>query len=1136
MTPGMSVGYNPIGYNPMYYTAPQGGMADILATIVSSMTGRSILPSVSGGQSVAGAMYAHNYLQPQSNEFATFSNAQFGSQFGHTLGNILHTIDPAGYSRGDSQNAIRAGWGAFGSSLPGSFVMPMVDTAMSSIGLTGGSILGSSQIAFQQRMALGQAGAMNPYDMAAQRRMTENAAAFSKIVNGMISPDGGIMADPSMTKGISRESIFNMGMRMASAGAFNYGGQSFGDQIHDALGDAFSVYNIDDSKSNTDFGLTRGDHVASSEVLDKLKAARARVREGVQAATDTLGAMRDLLGDIGEDKLMSTLDDLTGGSWARSAAAAKSARGRIREVDAMAKMYNLDPTAVMQNIGMSRSTLRDSAGFTANDVAFGFDGGGMFRLGAQSALFEYGEQLIDKRGVRGDPFKENQIRMQNVQAMARNMNTSAGAATQQLAYGHQIGVIDDDTYKDLMGRITSGDEGERTEATRDMHRRIYGSSERGMQAMRDATYMKTLRQSLDDDSGRDAIRMAITGASNEWADRERRGLAQTRFNDGRALLGESGQSTTVTDEEAQKLLEGLGDIDPELKFAALSQYNMRIKDKKQSPTAALSATLAAVKQSAQFRKYATQIDESVTNNRIENDLARLDNGGRDGFIVNNMLQELQRNAVSIGADKYKSIRDKLSKGDTSGAFSALNTALSEADITQSMRVQLKTSMEDFGAQYDDRRRALDAKTEASSILRGIHGRGAEGTAVMQAQGEAIRLLRLHQSGELSAEDYKAALEQGNMRSLLGDEWLDKFSKAADAPDSIKEFLNSQGLIASALNSNGVDTIRGAGYGFNQTGFFSGGAKSMFSGSGNDALKQSIIKELDTGDSRFSALRKGLAERVLGLLEGNGDIGSAFGAVTDEQKIELFGSKEQQAAFERNAAKVKEQQKAFDDVDSKLSARQAELAKANDYGAVSRLNSLRERARNGETLTDKDLEGLADGDRQMLMSLQKARSEGQSALDANAGIMKQVMNEHGDVVDRLMFAKSLDERKYANSDSLKEFIQKLDTDGNDARWADIEALVGSEEVDKAAAGKVGSEQFSKLSKEQQQQARREAARELAMGRSNFAGAVAGGAADSYKSLKEASSVRELVLRGTLVLQNGDDKAAGEVDAKGAATGG
>ena len=1128
---------NPYGINPIYNTVPAidgvEGIVASLAGLLSPLLGRRPLPYTDPGQAVANAVYAANALQQQQRAFGDAARSQFGEQIGSTVANVLTNIDPnTGMTPAQAREDLRRKYAGFAVGTAGSFMAPLADSALSSIGLTGGSILGASNIAFQQRMMLGMPGGFsNPYDYAAQSAITGRAAAFSRIVNDMISLDGGIRPDYAVTHGLSRETVYRLGLRMAGSGAMDVNGVSIGRQLSDAV----SGSGLDLLELGTEDINGTGGRLGPEQAV-KLRAARDRIRKSVQAATDTLGALRDLLGDIGDDKLMAELDKLTNGSWAGSVVDANRVAGQIREVTAVATMYNLDPTAAVKALSMNRDVLQRAAGFTPDMIALGFNGGGMFGIGAQAALFESSEALINALGLRGDPVGSRRVRMQGLQSMARAINTRGGVSAQVLEYGRQTGVFSDDEYESIRRDLMSGEDSVRKAAMERIQIAMFGSVERGQTMMQDSTFINNLRQNMDDDAGRAAILTMMTGVSNEWNHRERMTLLRGQFNAAGGLLAASGMSAKLMDGDVSKVLDGIDSVDPtgELGRTFRAQYARRVKAG-ESPESALDSTISALQKSEKFKRFGDRLDMSVKSTLGEIFLQKLDASGEDGFIASGLLRTLRQNGIEIGADDATAVSEAIKGGKGADALSILDRILAGKNIDPDTRRQLEDERKRLRTSYAAQRDDIATMRETANRLGIVQQNGSGGTTAVNVQNRLIANLRKLSAGAITREEYNDEIARLDVSGILGADAAaqymamgDKAMSDAEADRaSVSAFLRREGKISLALLRNTDATLDGSGFGLSMAGWNDGRARTMFGTAASEKAKRQIMDRLAAGDAQFGKTRQNLAQRLLAFAEGEGDIGTVLGMYDEEQLRELFGSDYDE--FLSSSGAVSAAQKKFSAASDRLRKRREELAKGRKFKESNALRSVEERIRNGESYDDiiKDAGyAISPEDEAILREMEKTRAGGDKSRGTAEKLVEKAIAGDPNKAALLEYKASLTKSAYAVTDKIRARIAGLDLDGDDEAWGNLGKLVGDDALRKHFAAKFGEENVESLMKDQR--ARRDAMREIAVGMDDFSRiggkTIDGDALAAFKRIKADSEERTMRIKGTLELDMGGTSVA------------
>ena len=566
--------------NPIYGTMPTippgwQGVPYMLGPLVAGMTGGVARPYVPPNMATYDATMAAQVNNPLYKAMMANVYGQLGTQLGTMMGDmgfVQSMGSMAGYSPEAVRRALQGGMGAFARSTMGSLVMPFVDSGLNSMGLTGGSFVAAGQAAFNARMNLMGPGLVNPYNAGQQHQALAAASATATMLNGIMSQrnkNGEFLptVDQRVMQGFSREQVSQLVMRAAGMGMFtshadrgdfdprvaHMGVGGIADRLTQAVGDPsfdISTLRLENFDGKTGGGVTSG------EAAKKVVAIRKEVERGVQSLTEAMGAMRDLTGFV-DEQLMHMLDNVTNGDWARSARGANAARDAIRTLHATTQAYNIDPNAALGQIIANRTALQVAAGFDGSMLSLGFSGGGMFGLGAQTELFTGIEDMISARGVRNDPILAGRLRQQGLQAMARNMNATAGKAAQILAYARQTGVVSEADAAGFAGLLSSGDSGLMGEGLNRLLTTVFGSAEAGRRFMDDSMQMNSMRMAMDDSAGKFAMTLTMNGADAEFRRREQMSAADQRLAFTQRALSESGMNTWQSAEGTARVVDNI---------------------------------------------------------------------------------------------------------------------------------------------------------------------------------------------------------------------------------------------------------------------------------------------------------------------------------------------------------------------------------------------------------------------------------------------------------------------------------------------------------------------------------------------------------------------------------------------------
>ena len=237
--------------NPVYNTLPTTppgleGLRYLAGSALAGISGGTVMPYVPPNQSVFEAQIATANL-PLYRSMMASTYSQLG---GHTLNtlsgmNIARKFgEMSGLSEEETRRALA--YGSFGSGAFGQIAMPMLDSLLSSAGISGGSYVAAANQIYGQRMRLLSPGMASPLDMGQQRESLAAAHAMSSLLaGGFRQTDSSgrtlLLPDQRLTRGFSIERIAGLAMQAAGHGAFTVTGEDgrrmgFGESLKAAAG------------------------------------------------------------------------------------------------------------------------------------------------------------------------------------------------------------------------------------------------------------------------------------------------------------------------------------------------------------------------------------------------------------------------------------------------------------------------------------------------------------------------------------------------------------------------------------------------------------------------------------------------------------------------------------------------------------------------------------------------------------------------------------------------------------------------------------------------------------------------------------------------------------------------------------
>lgn len=839
--------------------------------IYGKFTGQHVAPYIPPNM---GAYDAHlaNYNTHALSNLNTLIHTQFAQQLGNTVGGlgfIEHLASMTGYSAADTRSVISGGAAAFGRSMFGSIAIPMLDTMFARAGLTGGSFIASATAAYANRVNLLSPGTvLRPYDGVQQHSAMAATSAFLTLANGLMSgrtPQGTMSLLPNMqfTQGLDRGTITDILMKAAGSGAFTTnvvgpGGVSrmgFADRMSEAAGGT--------SLTSLSFDDMRG---TGSNSTARLKQLTEEFSATSKSIVDAFSAMRDLLNTV--DGVSEKLTTLTGGGWLSRAGGA-SAASAVRRLHAVTQQYNIDPTGAMDLLMTNRSVLQQAAGITPDLQAMGFSGGGMFGLGAQTALLSSVEDMITSRGARGNPILEGRYRLQGLQAMSRNMNTTAGLATQALAWGRQLGVISEADSAIYHSQITSGDRSVVGAGINRLLTTLFGSAQVGLERMNDSMFVNSMRQSMNDKAGEYATTAIILGADSEFMRQNSITAASSRLDFATGILAGSGMSTVASESDVAAQLQSveaaLGN-GSDGATALRAAYNNHKARGARSQTA-LSLAVRSVKSNPAFSQYGERMDLALTRSGAANrEAAILADGGKSAQ-ASAVLSALQGSGAITGS-AASAYRRRIRAGDGAGVLGELQGVAARGGAGISALAEGASS--EAARRYDSHRNGILDRRVVEDMLStsGANGYGAE--AVAAALEQLSSAAAAYNAGELDATGLSRAALSSNYGQIFGAEAYG--AMRAQLLGGGTDYASRLGRMAVIARQQGTKTLGDLGYTLGMSrywgdGTYAGSSKGMF-----DAMNQlaataaGLMQESSVKDADFRAT---LAQRLFKAFSGGG---------------------------------------------------------------------------------------------------------------------------------------------------------------------------------------------------------------------------------------------------------------------------
>ena len=893
--------------NPIYdyrATTPPGLAA------IPSMVGGMIAPYVGGyarpyvpeNQSTFGAIMAKNVNDPMYKTMMARTYGQLFSQAMGTAGSlpIVQSFGRmVGYSPEQIQRDLSAMSGDFGRSTLGSLIAPLTDQWLNTAGLSGGSFIDVANNAFNNRFNLMSPGIMiNPLDMQMQRQAMGGAAAMSQLINGLSSKwdseSGTALLAPNMqfTRGLDRSTVSNVVMRMAGAGAFNgsVNGETRGlmDQIQDAIG----------SRDLASLDWSKGDFIGGKDGEDgdkKLAEITKRFARQAQGGIRAVGAMRDLLNEV--DGAIEKLDALTNGKWAQSGADGYAAEHAVRKLHAVTQMYNLDPNKTVDQLLVNKGALQDAAGFGGAMRYMGFDGGGLFGLEAQTALLANTEDMISRRGIRGDPVKAERARKQALQAYAQTMNTRGGVAAQLLAWGRQTGVVSDEAAAGFATELASGDRAVMGDSLNRLLTLEFGSAERGQKLMNDATFIQTMRQSLTDKSGAYANNLMTLGADREFSRRELITAAENRYAASTDALQNAGMSTVQSDEDLATAVRDmadnlrndkkLGEGGKNVADFITSTYKNHIA-KGEDANSAFQQVLSSLQNDPTLAKYYEQAKMTAENSLSTLNENRIEKGGLPSLTAKLLTESMERGGA-ITAEQSSKVYELLGDNKYADALKMAEGYLEKTDPAE--RKIYEQARGEAERQYKRQQESTAASRDAGDMLKVARAGGFGASEVVDTLTTVADAARSYRGEEDDEKFYDLVQKSGFSEKFGYDMYKQLLEARKGGVESLHKFGSRMGRAIAPLQELAVKNLQENGHGAEMWGYWGGG---MYAGNNaaarkqRDDLMEGLKKAMGESSDEDADLYQSVAndavdfftghknwKELLGVYDPTGKAGSAF---------------------------------------------------------------------------------------------------------------------------------------------------------------------------------------------------------------------------------------------------------------------
>lgn len=1115
--------------NPMYNTGavtPPGlsALPGMVGGYIAPYVGGYSHPYVPANQSTFGAIMAKNVNDPLYKSMMARTYGQMFAQAAATAGSlpIVQSFGSmVGYTPQQIQHDLTRGGAAFGRSAIGSMLAPLADQGLNALGLSGGSFIDVAENAFSNRFNLLSPGIMvNPMDLQMQHQAMKGASAVAQMINGLSSKwkNGQAMLAPNMqfTQGLDRGTVSQVVMRMAGAGAFNgTDGKGLVDQMQEALG----------GRDLGSLEWSKGDFLGGKEGNEgdkKLAEITKRFARQAAGGIKAVSAMRDFLGEI--DGAIEKLDALTNGNWSRSGAGGYAASDAVRRLHSVSQLYNLDPNAAAERILYNRGALQNAAGFGGTMRYMGFDGGGLFGLEAQTELLANIEDMISRRGLRGDPIRAERVRRQALQAHAQTMNTRGGVAAQLLAWGRQTGVVSEEQAAGFAAELTSGDRSVMGDALNRLLTLEFGSAERGKKMMNDAAFIQTMRQSLTDKSGAYANNLMTLGADREVRRRELVNAAAVRYEASTDALAQMGMNVNQSDADIEVAIRSMASSlkggkfgtggDEAAKYIMLT-YKNHI-DRGESAQSAIQSVLSDLQTNPSLAKYYEHAKMAMDNSLSGSNEKQIEKNGLPSITAKLLTESMERGGA-ISGEQASNVYALLQEGKADEALQTAEGYLAKTNPDE--RKIYEKARSEAKRQHTRQVESQQARRDATTMLEAAREGGFGASDVVDSLSTVADAARRY-GGKVNEEEFLDLVAKSGFREKLGEDMYRELMNAQRAgADSLHAFGGRLGRSIAPLQAVAVKNLQDNGHGAEMWGYWGGGLYSGNSTVARDqreSLMQGLMKSMDESSTKDAGDRQSVANDAIDFFTGH------------KNWKELLKIYDPTGAAGSTFAKYGEAFSTYNDAyedlqgyKDKLSDIEQSLDKSGNYDASRQLRQMLADGNMDDKAVDDFIAGAGITDSDQIETLRGAAKAQQKMLEARKAsdaVLIDTFNDPKAVATMQAIAKreQYEKQKQASYGSEK-YDAAVDLAGSLSTEA-LGKIIGSDNLNgklvspEALAAKLGTTvgNIGVFSQEQRSKARMQVIRDAAAGGNKDAMGVMD-RAKAYADREKSKIYGELVIK-------------------------
>jgi hypothetical protein len=584
----------------------------LLASQVLGMRNPTTLMRVAPGQGVGEAYYAHESTtkawQMVQNEAMYNMSRGFGKEFSRTAERMgipqMLGIDPRAF-----HDTINKGTSTSAGAMLASQMMslPGVNALM------GGNPMAAYQQVFAKRSAFAdQWGSMaNPADKGrqeyARQISTDITNSLEMAIRGTPGGGFGLSQNFGFTRGMRDEDMAAVMVRMSEGGAF-------GD-----TGLRMRIAQEADMQEAIDNGVSPEDAVARHG--PRYMQEQERITQHVGTANKVFETLGDIMGSRDMAQLMQTMDDLTGSQWeSMDPQTLSKLNANLRDMQATAQVLNVSNTEMLGAVQSMQRTMQGATGVTANQIAMGMTGGGYGDAAAAINMTQHAYAVAQANGVRSAAGIDR-VATQQAGLMAIGLDSSAGKSARLVEYLNQQGMIDPELYKQAVGALSTGTQGQRNGMVNAVLERAFGSVAEGRKMIDDPYFMQMMRENTSSESAQRAMTTIRDGQATEWGQRV---LTQQWRGLGRYVTGmqkQAGMSHAVDPQivakESYEITKGflarqsMEDVPDSARRLAQKVYDDAIASDK-TPQQAYAAMRSYIKSDPGLSRYAQDIANEVS--------------------------------------------------------------------------------------------------------------------------------------------------------------------------------------------------------------------------------------------------------------------------------------------------------------------------------------------------------------------------------------------------------------------------------------------------------------------------------------------------------------------------------------------